>query len=256
MEAGRLRSSSIRKSIAATCGSRDHEGPSLRSPSARHQNIPAIRIAAPGSHRRVTPAPPASARRGPPPPPGPSRRRQWAARPACGRPGCSCRRPAPAAMPADRAGDDAADGDHGAFAENARQEMPRRRADRQPDAELARPRAHRERQHAGHADHGDRQRDGREAAEHQRVQPIGREHFGAHVFERRRLLHRLLGRQLANDPGDRRHQRIGIGLGVDEERGRRRSPARTGDTPSAPAPAPRSHRRRRRRRRRCGAARC
>ena len=95
--------------------------------------------------------------------------------------------------------------------------MPRRRPDRQADAELARPRAHRERQHAGDADDGDRQRHGREAAEHQRVQPIRREHLGAHVLERRRLLDRLVGRQLADDARDRRHQRVRIRSRVDEE---------------------------------------
>ena len=57
------------------------------------------------------------------------------------------RRSTPATMPAH--------GDHRAFAEHARQQVPRRRADRQPDAELARPRAHRERQHAGDADDRD-----------------------------------------------------------------------------------------------------
>ena len=65
-------------------------------------------------------------------------------------------------------------------------------ADRSPDdAELAGPRADREREHAGHADDRDRQRDTREPAEHQRVQPIRREHFGTHVVKGRRALHRL-----------------------------------------------------------------
>ena len=70
--------------------------------------------------------------------------------------------------------------------------MARLRADRQPDAELARPPAHRKRQHAGDADDRDGERDGREAAEHERVQPVRREHFGAHVLERRRPLDRLV----------------------------------------------------------------
>ena len=86
-------------------------------------------------------------------------------------------------------------GNQRAFAEHARQQVPRRRSDRQPDAELARPRADRERQHAGDADHGNRQRDGGKAAEDERVQPVRRQHFRAHVLERRGLLHRLLGRQ-------------------------------------------------------------
>ena len=70
--------------------------------------------------------------------------------------------------------------------------MPRLRSDGQPDAELARAAADRKRQHARHADHRDRQRDRREAAEHERVQPIRREHFRADVFERGRALHRLI----------------------------------------------------------------
>jgi hypothetical protein len=47
-----------------------------------------------------------------------------------------------------------------AFLQHARQQMHRRRADGQTHAELARPRAHRERQHAGHAH---RRRDQRQA---------------------------------------------------------------------------------------------
>ena len=45
---------------------------------------------------------------------------------------------------------------------------------------------------------GDRERDRGEPAEHDRVQPVRRQHFGAHVFERRRALDRLIGRQLAH----------------------------------------------------------
>ena len=86
----------------------------------------------------------------------------------------------------------------GALAQDARQQMPRRRADRQPHAELARARAHREREHAGHADDGDEQRDAGESAEHQRVHAVRRQHFRADVVERRRPLHRLIARQLAN----------------------------------------------------------
>ena len=68
-----------------------------------------------------------------------------------------------------------------------------------------------------------------EAAEHERVQPIRREHFGAHVVQRRRALDRLIGRQLADDPRDRRHQRVRIRCARARTAGRRRSPARTGD---------------------------
>ena len=95
-----------------------------------------------------------------------------------------------------------------------------------------------------------------EAAEDERVQAVRRQHFGAHVLERRRLLHRLVGRQLADDARDRRHQRVRIAAACARTGGRRRTPARAGGTRSSPARARRSRRRRRRRRRRCGAARC
>ena len=54
------------------------------------------------------------------------------------------------------------------------------------------------------------ERDAGEPAEHQRVQPIRRQHLGADVLERRRALHRLIRRELANDARDRRHQRVRI----------------------------------------------
>ena len=56
-----------------------------------------------------------------------------------------------------------------------------------------------------------------EAAEHERVDAIRRQHFGADVVERRRALHRLIARQLANDLRHRRHERVRIDLGVDEQ---------------------------------------
>ena len=87
----------------------------------------------------------------------------------------------------------------------------------------------------GDADDRDRQRDRREAAEDDRVQPIGREHLGADVVERRRALHRLIGRQLADRPGDRRHQRVRIARACARTAVRRRAPARTGGRPSSPA---------------------
>ena len=95
--------------------------------------------------------------------------------------------------------------------------MARRRSDREPDAELARACADREREHAGHPDHRDQQRDAGEPAEHQRIQPIRREHFGADVVERRRALDRLIGRQLANDAPDRRDERVRIRARVHEQ---------------------------------------
>ena len=126
--------------------------------------------------------------------------------------------------PADDAGHDAGRGNHGAFAEHAGQQVARLRADRQPDAELARPRAHRERQHAGHADDRDQQRHAGEDAEHQRVQPIRRQHFGLHVVERRRLFDRLLGRQVADDARDRARPADTDRSGCGRTGGRRRTP--------------------------------
>ena len=106
---------------------------------------------------------------------------------------------------------------HSAFSEDAGQQMPRRRPNREADAELARPRAHRERQHARDADDGDEQCDCGESAEDERVQPIRREHLRAHVLECRGLLHGLIRRQLANDPPDGRDQRIRIRACVNEQ---------------------------------------
>ena len=86
----------------------------------------------------------------------------------------------------DHAGDNAERGNHRALPENARQQVRRCRSDREPHAEFAHPRADGERQHARDPDHRDGQRHQREAAEHQRVQPVRREHFGAHILQRRR----------------------------------------------------------------------
>ena len=93
----------------------------------------------------------------------------------------------------------------------------RLRSDRQPDAELARAAADRERQHAGDADDRDRERDRGEPAEDDRVEPIRRQHFGAHVLERRRALDHLIGRQLAHGARDHRHQRVRVGARVHEQ---------------------------------------
>ena len=101
--------------------------------------------------------------------------------------------------------------------EHARQQVPRRGADRQPDAELARARAHRERQHAGDADDGDQQRDAGESGEHERVQPLRRQHLGAHVLERRGALDRLVRGDLADDARHRRHERVRIARRVHEQ---------------------------------------
>ena len=53
-----------------------------------------------------------------------------------------------------RSGCDAGGGDQDSFADDAPHDLLWLRADRQPDAELARAPAYRKGQHAGHADHG------------------------------------------------------------------------------------------------------
>ena len=118
--------------------------------------------------------------------------------------------------PAHRARHDAHTGNHRSFPENAREQVTRFGPDREADPELARARAHRERQDTRHPYECDRERHRGKSAEHQRIQPVGRQYFGANVRERRRLLDRLVGRQLANDPRNRGHERIRIGLGMHE----------------------------------------
>src|SRR5947207_1579178 len=95
--------------------------------------------------------------------------------------------------------------------------MTRLRSKRQPDAELARARTDGERQHAGNADQGNGKSDGRKDTEHNRVETIGSENFGANVFEGSGAFDGLSGRHVANDPRDRRDERMRIGAGVDEE---------------------------------------
>ena len=56
-----------------------------------------------------------------------------------------------------------------------------------------------------------------EAAEHNRVQPIRRQHLRLDVIERRGALDRLIRGELAHGPGDRRHQRIRIRPRVHEQ---------------------------------------
>ena len=88
--------------------------------------------------------------------------------------------------------------------------MPRRRSYGEPHAELARPRAHREREHAGDADDGDQQRDASEAGEDERVHPIRRQHLGADVLECRGALDGLVGGELVNRAPHGRHERVRI----------------------------------------------
>src|SRR6266513_1051447 len=95
--------------------------------------------------------------------------------------------------------------------------MPGLRSDCQADTELTCPPTDRKCQHGGDADHGDRQGDGGEAAEHQRVQPVWREHLGADVFERRRALDRLVHGHVPDNASDRGHQSVRIRAYVNEQ---------------------------------------
>ena len=114
--------------------------------------------------------------------------------------------------------------------------MTRRRSDRQPHTELARARAHRERQHAGHADHGNQQRDAGEAGDHEGVQPLRRQHLRAHVLERRGALHGLVRRHLADDARHRRHERVRIACRVHEQPAGTPASAAPGDRSSSAGP--------------------
>ena len=118
---------------------------------------------------------------------------------------------------ADRARHHAGDGDHRALAEDARQQMPWRRPNGESNAKLSRPGAHRERQHAGHADDGNCQRDAGESAKHERVQSIRRQHLGADVLQSRGPLDRLFRGEIADDLGNRRDECVWIGPCVHEE---------------------------------------
>ena len=75
----------------------------------------------------------------------------------------------------------------------------------QPNTEFPRTRADRECQDAGDANHRYRQRNGGEHAEYERVQSVGRKHFGADIREGGSVLDRLIGGHLADDTGDRHH---------------------------------------------------
>src|SRR5713226_4994148 len=116
-----------------------------------------------------------------------------------------------------RAREDARRSHHGAFFDDTFQEMLRLRSERQTDAELARPRADRKRQHACDANQRNRQRDSREHAEHQRVQTVRREHLSANVFESGGVLDGLIGGHVANNARDRWDERIRICARVDEK---------------------------------------
>ncbi len=105
----------------------------------------------------------------------------------------------------------------GPFYHDASEEIPWLRSQGQPDAEFTGARADGKRQHASDANQCNRQRDGREHAEHQRVQTVGRKHLRADVFESGRVLDGLIGGHAANDARDRSDERIGIYGGMDEQ---------------------------------------
>ena len=84
------------------------------------------------------------------------------------------------------------------------------RADCEADAEFTGARTNRKGEHARHTYNCDRQSDGGKSAEHNCVESIGGEHFGANVFERRGVLDGLIHRHRAHDARDRRNQCLGI----------------------------------------------
>src|SRR5216684_3110494 len=95
--------------------------------------------------------------------------------------------------------------------------MTRLRSKRQPDTELARACADGKGENACDADQGNGKSDGRKDSEHNCVETIRSENFGANVFEGSGAFNGLVDRHVANDPGDRRDERIRICAGVDEE---------------------------------------
>ena len=121
------------------------------------------------------------------------------------------------ANPATRPKRDAGRRDQRTGAQHTDQDVLWHRAERHQNAELTRPAADRERQHATDPDDGNHQGHRREEAEHRRVQAVWRQHLGSNILERRRLFHRLIRGELANDPRQLRHQRVGIGSRVHED---------------------------------------
>src|SRR5260370_3450058 len=91
------------------------------------------------------------------------------------------------------------------------------RSKRQPDAELARACTDGEGENASDADEGKGKSDGRKDTEHNCVETIRSENFGANVFEGSGAFNGLVDRHVANDACDRRDERVRIGAGVDEE---------------------------------------
>src|SRR5260370_4996429 len=121
------------------------------------------------------------------------------------------------AVPCHRASHDPRGRHDGALRDDTRQEMKRLRSKRQPDAELARACTDGEGENASDADQGDGKSDSRKDTEHNGVETIRSENFGANVLEGRGAFNGLIGRHVANDPRDWRGERLGIWAGVDEK---------------------------------------
>src|SRR4029453_16568333 len=116
-----------------------------------------------------------------------------------------------------RACQDARGCHRGAFGDDIFEKTLRLRPKSQSNSELAHASVDGKREHAGDADHRNRQSDRCEHAKHDRVQTLRAEHFRAGVFQGRGALNGLLHGHAANDPRDRRDQRIRIYTGVDEQ---------------------------------------
>src|ERR1700731_2178771 len=95
--------------------------------------------------------------------------------------------------------------------------MARLRSKRKPYAELARACADGEGENASDADQGDGKGDGRKDTEHNCVETIRSENFGANVFEGSGALNGLVGGHVAKDASDRRDERVRICAGMDEK---------------------------------------
>lgn len=95
--------------------------------------------------------------------------------------------------------------------------MPGLRTDCQTDPKLARARADRKGQHARDAHDGNGQSNTSKSAEYDAVEPVGSEHRGANVFERRGMLHRLVDGHFSDDARHGRDQRIRIHARVHEQ---------------------------------------
>src|SRR6266571_1015072 len=80
------------------------------------------------------------------------------------------------------AGDDASDGHYGSFGDYSGEEALRRRTERETNAEFTRAGADGEGENASDADQGNGKSDGRKDTEHNGVETIRGEDFGADVF--------------------------------------------------------------------------